>query len=339
MSNSLNAIKLKDKMSSIFPKHNFLDFIRKRSHIGLDIGTSSIKLVVLEEKAKQQKILKKFSYMDIAVGSNLALTVDSFIKKEGLTGSLVNVSVSGPSVIMRYLIMPKMDMAELKKAIKFEIKEHIPFPIDEIVADCAILKEGIENNKMLVVLAAVRKVMIQERLSLLEKAGVIPQAVDIDCFCLANVFNNSYRQFNKKEETASANNDVSQTQAAKPEVVGLLNIGSRFTNMAIVENGILNFSRDIGFGGEELTLNNLVNEISSSIDYYENQSGLPIEKIYLSGGASCLSAALNFIKEQLDVSILNLDISSGIAFDEQLNKEEFKPKESLYAIALGLALR
>lgn len=330
--------KIAEKLKFVFPKHNFLTSFKKHSHIGLDIGTSSIKLVVLEEKAKQQKILKKFSYMAITAGNDLAGIVDSFIKKEGIAGALVNVSVSGPSVIMRYLIMPKMDMTELKKAIKFEIKEHIPFSLDEIVVDCAILKERIENNKMLVGLAAVKKVMLQERLSLLEKVGVIPQVVDIDCFCLANVFNNS-RQFNTKDQTKENKNDVSETQTAKPEVAGLLNIGSRFTNMAIVENGILNFSRDIGFGGGELTLNNLVNEISSSIDYYENQSGLPIEKIYLSGGAGQFPNVANFIKEQLDVSILNLEISSGILFDEQVNKEEFRAKENLFAIALGLALR
>lgn len=332
-------IKLIEKLTSFVPRLKFSDFLKKHSHIGLDIGTSSIKLVVFEEKLRQQKILKKFSSMLITPGLNLAQSVDSFIKKEAITGASVNISVSGPSVIMRYLIMPKMNMQELKNAIKFEIKEHIPFSLDEIVVDCGILKENLENNKMLVVLAAVKKVMLQERLSLLEKVGIVPQIVDIDCFCLVNVFNHNYAGFNKKEEPKDNNKGVSEIQTAKTEAIGLLNIGGRFTNMAIVEDGVVRFSRDIGFGGQELTLNNLVNEVSSSIDYYENQSGLPIEKIYLSGGAIQSSGVLNFLKEQLDVPILNLDISSGITFDKDVNKEEFKSKENLFAIALGLALR
>lgn len=299
---------------------------RQQSSIGLDIGSSSIKLLELEVKAKERQI-KCFAIAELTPGADIVGVLKTLIDAEKISGRQVNTSLSGQSVIMRYITLPRMAPNELKSTMQFEAGQYIPFPMDEVVLDCTIVKEKIENNKMLVVLAAVKKPIIQERISLLEKAGLTVRVIDIDCFCLSNAFNYSYQR------------GPEQAGSARIEVIGLLNIGANFTNMVIVDSGTLRFSRDIAFGGSEATLSNLSQEISSSIDYYENQSGKHIEKVYLSGRAVDSSAIVNFLNHQLGTAVTAYDFFTGLSLGPGINTESLKTKGNYFAIALGLALR
>lgn len=297
-------------------------FLTPGVSIGLDIGSSHIKLVALEKKGKE-KILKKVAAIPLTPGSDSAITIKNFMSSHGFSAGQVNISVSGPSVIMRYISFPQMNLSELKSTMQFEAKQYIPFALDEMFLDCAIVKEKVENNKMLVVLAAIKKLIAQERIALIERAGYSVKALDVDCFCLANTFMMSNQAL----------------QDTLPQSIGLLNIGSRTTNMAIIESGSLRFSRDIAFGEQETSLHNLAQEINSSIDYYENQSGKPVDKIFTSGGAMVNEAALNFLTHQLTIPLELLNVFSRVQIDASLLPDELKAKASLYAIALGLALR
>ena len=300
------------------------DFLLKQEpSIGLDIGSSSLKLIELEKKGKE-KILKRFSYVELTPGADLGSSLSDFLKSQKLAGRQVNISVSGQSVVTRYLSWPRMTLNELKNAMQFEAKEYIPWPLEEVVLDCAIIKDNFENSKMLIVLAAIKKVILQERLGLLEKAGFVPKIIDVDCFCLANIFDKSYR--------------VSDA-SVKEKTIALLNIGAQTTNMAIIDSGALRFSRDISFGVKGLVLAGLSSEITTSIDYYENQNGRPVEKLLVSGGGSYSQDTLNFLSHQLNLPVDNFDILSGVAVDQNLNLEEFKSKKNIFTVALGLALR
>lgn len=312
------AALLLDKLKDRFTKEDY--------SVGLDIGSACIKLVVFERKEKV-KILKKFSCAALPPGEDIAQSVDTFVKSEGISGRPVNISLSGQPVVMRYLSLPQMNKEELKGAMQFEAKELIPFPLEEMILDCAVTQEKIKDNKMQVVVAAVRKSAVQERMQLLEKVGLVPKIIDIDCFCLTNAFTYSY---------ALAGQETGQS---KGETVGLLNIGARLTNLIILENGALKFSRDIAYGAGESTLSNLSSEISSSIDYYENQIGLPIEKIYLSGGGSLLPNITDFISHHVGAPLVNFDVFTGITIDPALPTEELKARQPLFVVALGLALR
>ncbi|MEK6568110.1 MAG: pilus assembly protein PilM, partial [Candidatus Omnitrophota bacterium] len=102
-------------------------------------GSSSLKLIELEKKGKE-KILKSFFYSELTPGLPLGSSLRDFLKSQKLEGRQVNISVSGQSVVTRYLSWPRMTMAELKNAMQFEAKEYIPFPLEEVVLDCAIIK-------------------------------------------------------------------------------------------------------------------------------------------------------------------------------------------------------
>lgn len=334
---------------------------KQQINIGVDIGNFSIKLVAVETKGKE-KILRRISLSPVGSQIDLARTLSSFVKSQAMPGHNVNVSLSGPAVIMRYITFPIMDVNELRSTMQYEAKEYMPFPLEDVILDCAVLKEKTPDNKMLVLLAAVKKTAVFERINLLEKAGLTPSIIDIDCLCLVNAFNNAYSLVL-----------ADQKKTGKSETIGLLNIGNKFTNMAIIEDGILRFSRDIAFGGNDITkkiadieqvdyvqaeaiktdfqktqellpkiesvINNLSSEIRLSIDYYENQSGHAIDKIFLSGGSSYLLSIADFFNHLFGMPVLHLDVFNMLGFDALLNQDELKPKSNCFAIALGLALR
>jgi len=355
----LENIKL-DKYLSILKSIPFQKpFFKQKISIGLDIGSSNIKLIVLEKK-QNEMILKKFCHAAIPQGADAATLLDSFVKSEGLAGSCVNVSLAGPAVVMRYISFPPMTLQQLKSTMQFEAKEYIPFPLEEVILDCSILKEKMQDGKMLVLLVAVKKSVIQERLGLLEKAGLTPRIIDVDCLCLVNAFNYSYRPSAKQPQE-------------KGEIISLLNIGAQFTNMVIIQDGILEFSRDIAVGGSDITkkisetkgvdynqaeliqadpqkseevisiiepiINNLSYEIRLSIDYYENQNGLTMDRIFISGGLSNSARISKILSDSLGIAVSSFDFISAIKADAFLNPEELKKKQNSFAIALGLALR
>lgn len=314
------------KYQDIFSRFKAPSFSLKSSmSIGIDIGSAYVKLIAIEKKAKIAT-LKKFATSALTFGAGTLNTLKEFVESQGISGHAVNTSLSGQSVVMRTIALPRMNKDELKGALQFQAKEIIPFPLEEMILDCAITQEKIKDNKMQVVVVAVKKSAVEARVELLGKLGLTPNIIDIDCFCLANAFTHRY----DLAQPASAN---------KTETIGLLNVGFSVTNLVILENGAVKFSRDIAFGGQEQSLNSLVSEINSSVDYYENQIGLQIEKVCLSGGSGAIPAIHDFISSHLSLPLVNFDVLTGISVDPALNKDALTRAQGLFAVALGLALR
>lgn len=301
-------------------------FFKPPLSIGLDIGSTYIKVIAIEKKGKVVT-LRKFAAKAINPGNDTFKEVEEFAKSQGISGLSVNTSLSGPSLVMRYISLPRMNKDELKGALQFQAREIIPFPLEEMILDCAITQEETQDSKMQVAVAAVKKSAVEARVELLNKAGLAPNIIDIDCFCLANAFTFGRDPVNREQ---SAN---------KPVTVGLLNIGYSVTNLVILENEALKFSRDIAFGSREHNLSNLIAEISSSVDYYENQIGSQIEKIYLSGGSCVIPGTFDFISRHLNIPLVNSDVFSGINIDPALDKDALTQKQGIFAVAMGLALR
>ena len=209
-----------------------MKFKKQYVSIGLDIGTSAIKCIKL--KCTKDKVEMQDFALE-PVQSNLAEVLKNIRETKGLQG--VNIGVSGPSTVIRYISFPKMSEVELKRALKFEAQKHLPFAVEEINLDGYILQEGLPDNKMLVLVAAVKKDLIAQRLKLIEEAGLKANIIDIDSLALVNAFS-----FNYPED-----------QAFKNKVVALLNIGSGMTNLCILENAIPRLSRDIHIAGNNFT--------------------------------------------------------------------------------------
>jgi type IV pilus assembly protein PilM len=331
-------------------------FTKEKISVGLDIGTAAIKLVKLTfTNGIPQLCAFNIEPTPVDVTTLLEKYAGSHLQDV----KRINISVSGPASIIRYVPFPKMKKEELKAALKFEAEKHIPFAIAEVYLDGCILKEDLPDNKMLVLLAAVKKEALSQRLKCINEAGLRVAVVDNDSLALINAFNFNY----------------SGDQNIKNKTVALLNIGSSFSNLNILETGVPRFTRDFQFGSHnftqkiaellsidpkgaesfkcnpdqvrmekikpaiEMMLSNLANEVRLSFDFYESQSTAAVTKLFLSGAGSLFAGLKDMLTSLLGSEIEYWDPLKNISLSPALDPEKLKAVSPQLAVAVGLALR
>ncbi len=215
-------------------------------HIGLDIGSYSVKACQMKEKGGKYTLVnfgvadiseELIEGMDPAQKDVLVFdAVKRVLSDNNIKGTSLSLSVSGDQVIVRYIKLPFMTREELKSTIRIDGEQYIPFNINECVLDFSMLGEIVEEGqkKIEVLLVAVKEEVVNQYISLVKSLGFDITVIDVDCFALQNAYEAVY--------------------GVKPEeVVALLNIGAKYSNINIIEGGVTMYSRDIPFGGALLT--------------------------------------------------------------------------------------
>lgn len=342
------------------PLENIVQFLKSQKSqttVGLDIGSYSIKcLEITDEDGRLQ--LRSAQVVKIPPGSadNLKSALRTVCQSLRSEPKHVRISVSGPSILIRNVSLPRMTMQELKSAIRFEAERHIPFHIDDCILDFKILEQAAGKPTMKVLLVAAKKDFIQQQVKNLADAGIEPEIIDADIFCFANSF-----------ERLSAANGVKS--------YGLLNIGHHLSSFAIVRGGQLFFAREVLCGalgvtrtlaemkglseedadelkskrdpssaGDLVTATQkgfepLASELKRSIIYFENETGEELGVIYIAGGGAKSQGAVEALSEELGrkVALWNAARQVGAASDID---SQFMEKNFLeFNVAYGLALR
>ncbi|HXN06472.1 MAG TPA: type IV pilus assembly protein PilM [Nitrospiria bacterium] len=339
--------------------------------VGLDIGSSSIKLLQLKQGRKGYSLEK----LGIApIDSDLIVDgtvmdsgrvveiIKGLVDEQKLKTRAVAFSVSGHSVIVKKIILPAMTEDELEESIKFEAEQYIPFDINDVNIDFHVLGpaepvDGKEQQEVLLV--AVKKDKLTEYKTIVEEAGLVPMVVDVDAFTVENMFEFNY----------GLNNGV----------VALVNIGSGIMNINIMKNGVFSFTRDISIGGNKYTetiqkdlnlsfeeaeklkkgeeveganpeavaasIENMNSEIAAEIqrtfDYFKNTANQEqIDRIYLSGGGGKLRNLPQVLTEKLSLPVEMINPFKNISFDPKVFSPDYIQEVGpMAAVVLGLALR
>ncbi len=161
-----------------------------------------------------------------------ARTIMDILGPRGMDKRPVAVSVSGNSVIVRYVKLNRYTKQELEPIIASEAEPYIPFDIREVNLAFHILREIEEEGKkkMEVALVAAKKQLLDEHLAIVNSANLLPLVVDVDAFALECL------------------NERLGNVAEGPAIM-LLNIGHKVTNISILEKGLTRVSRDIFVAG------------------------------------------------------------------------------------------
>lgn len=217
---------------------------RKRELVGLDIGTSSIKAVHLQQSRGSYHVaelgmvrIPSDAIVDgvIVDAGAVSTAVRQLFDKHAITLSDVACSVSGNSVIIKKIKVPAMPAAELREGIAWEAGQHIPYAIDDVNLDFQILRRaGTGEQEMEVLLVAVKKDILNDYLTAISAAGLNVVVVDVDVFAIENAF-------------------TILNKIQPGEVVALVNVGAAVTNINILAGGISDFTRDSPLGGNRHT--------------------------------------------------------------------------------------
>ena len=321
--------------------------------VGLDIGTHSVKCVQIAQTKDGVELLRA----TILPAGNPP-RIPEILSIMGIASEKhIRISVSGSSVLIRRVKLPSMTPVELKGAIRFEAEGHIPFAIDDCVLDFHILDRP-DKVSMNVLLVVAKKDFIHGRLKMLEEQKIYPEIIDVDIFCLLNVFE-------------TLNDGIAEPHKS----YGLLNIGHQVSSFAIVQDKLPYFVREIPYAGrhvtqalmelkklpesesEELKLSRvpehladlkaatekgyelLVDELKHSIDYFENESGEDLKAVWISGGGALSVGAAEILSTELGRQVAFWDNTKKMHTLGRLDEKYLADHSTELNVALGMALR
>ena len=213
-------------------------FGRKKTTVGLDIGSGLIKLVVVSH-GTGEPVLTKVAYtsvVDDAIVEGeimdpglVADAVKGLLASAGVKAKDVVIAVGGRDVIIKKIQMDRMKEADARSMIRWEAEQHVPFDMENVELDFQILDPQGEGLQMTVLLVAAKRELIEHKLALLGEVGLQPSIIEVDAFALHNAF------------------EVNHPDAMRG-VVGLVNIGHEMTQVNILDDGIPVLNRDIPLG-------------------------------------------------------------------------------------------
>ncbi|WP_027714722.1 type IV pilus biogenesis protein PilM [Desulfuromonas sp. TF] len=345
-------------------------FKTKKDIIGIDIGSSSAKLVQLREAKGVYHLvnlglapLPPEAIVDNAImdSSSVVEVVIGLVKSLKVKTQNVATSISGHSVIIRKILLPIMTEEEMEASIQWEAEQYIPFEISEVNLDFQILGPDVNDpSQMNVILVAAKKDFVNDYVAVFKESGLNPQVMDVDCFALENAFEINYG-FETEENVA------------------LINMGASAMNINILKGGESVFTRDIQVGGnmfnEEIqkrlglgsedaeavklgleiedvdhasvtevitdAAETLAQEVQRSLDFFSATSAdEKVQKLYLAGGVSKTPQVQAALERRLGMSVEVLDPFRQVVVNEkEFDPEYIRSVGPLFPVAVGLAMR
>jgi len=349
-----------------------------KSKLGIDIGTSSIKLVELSNSGGRYR-LENYGLFELKgqSGANDAQSIlklpdeeivwgiKEVIKKSNFKTRDVVAAIPSFSTFTTVIQMPYLSEEDLAKALPFEARKYVPIPLDEVVLDWSIVgildqsaatpvpSAGTAKTIVEVFLAAVPKDETARYQRIMQAAGLNLVALELENAGLIR---------------ALLGNDLSST--------AIVNIGGRSTSMVVVSKGYERLSHNYEIGGFEITksiarsLNislekaedlkhrlgltdsneNIIKEAMTSlvdmmifetkktISTFEETKNQKVTRVVLVGGIVNMPNFVNYFKERLGRDVYIGNVFSRIAHPQELTPV-VQELSNNFSIAAGLAMR
>jgi type IV pilus assembly protein PilM len=218
--------------------------------IGLDISSSSAKLVELGQAANGEYVLERFASEPFQKGwitdgqiekfDEVAEAVRKLVQKSGTRTKHVAMAMPQSAVITKKIMLPAgLREEELEIQVETEANQYIPFSLDEVSLDfCVIGPSPTSGGDVEVLIAASRKDRVQDRQGLAEAAGLKPLVLDIE--------SHASRLAMTRIVSALPNE-------GKDALVALFEIGADTTSLKVLRDEEMLYDRDQAFGGSQLT--------------------------------------------------------------------------------------
>ncbi len=338
-----------------------LEFKKSKELIGVDIGTTSIKICVLKNSKDGFTIecIDKKSYDEsllsdgyIIDSSFVANQLKEMIDKNNIKTKEAACALSSYSVISKKVAMPFLKEQELENSISVEVESVIPFPLKDIYYSYFVIGVAEEKQDMMdVQVVAAKKEIVDTYIKTFSEADLNLNLVDVDIFCLTNL--------------------VEMIYAPKDIAIVVADIGASVTNIAIIKGDRIEFTREILVGGQYLTnqiekstkltyreaedkklsgdgeishlyedfIYNISSEIAKTINFYTStKTRERIDRIYLTGGTSTLKGLKETIQENAQIEVEFIDPFLFVK-DDADKIENYKDIKESIAVALYLSSR
>jgi type IV pilus assembly protein PilM len=338
-------------------------FRKKKNCLGFDLSKKSVKVVELTQ-GEDKPTLVTYGGLELpsySLESNnqktkdvVVKTIQEVLKRAHTSTKNIIASLPPQRVFNSVLSVPKVSDNELPEAIKWEAKQYIPAPLEDVIIDWQKIGEDEKSKKSEIYIVAAPKNLVQKYIELYQSCGLNPIALEIDPLAL-----------------------VRSLVGTDQQALILIDIGAYETSISVVEQGVLRFCRSITSGGETITkaiasnlnvdearaeqfkkdfgintaklegqvlksiqpiINNLLTEIKRSIEFYKTEGKGEIKKIILSGGGAKLPELTTYLTKNLDIEARIGNPWDNINYSKELTNH-LNEIGSAFAVAIGLAMR
>ena len=351
-----------------------LDFFKTKSPslIGVDIASTSLKLVELTETGKGTYRLERYAIEPLPRETvtdgnitNLDQVSDALKrawKRLGSRNRLIAMALPAAMVITKKIIVPAgQSEEELELAVEVEANEYIPFALDEVNLDFQVIGPAPNNtDEVEILIAASRKEKVEDRVAIAETAGLKPAVMDVELYA-------TQEAFRLIAPSLPAN--------GRDQNIALVDIGAHVTHFYVLRNNQFLFSRDQVFGGDQLTqdiqrafnlsaeeaesakrnqglpenydndvlqpfMETLALEITRALQFFfTSTSHSQVDQIVLSGGCAVLPGLDDLVAKRAGVATILANPFANMEASDRIRPRQLAQDAPMLLIATGLALR
>lgn len=345
---------------------------RQSALLGLDISSSSVKLVELSRNSAGNLVLDRCAIEPLERGwitdgnvekfDEVADAVRRLVKKSGTRTKNVAMALPASAVITKKIILPGgLTDAELEVQVESEANQYIPFSLDEVSLDfCVIGPSATSSGDVEVLIAASRKEKVQDRQGLAEAAGLKPVVIDVESYA---------------SRLATARLIEKLPEKGRDTMVALFEVGAMTTTMQVIKNDEVLYERDQAFGGAQLTqlivrqygfspeeaetkkrssdlpedyelgvlkpfVDTMAQEIGRALQFFFTSTPHNrVDYVLLAGGSSSLPGLVDAVSQQTSFACLLANPFEGMELGSNIREKKMRREASSYLTSCGLALR
>jgi type IV pilus assembly protein PilM len=355
---------------------------------GLDMGQCALKALKLElvdgkptatafDYIEHPKIM---SQPDADPEALAREALEKFLTRNPIGNDIVAIGVAGQSGgLARFVKLPPVEESKIPDIVKFEAKQQIPFPLDEVVWDYQKIAGGeVVNNFAMeteIGLFAMKREMISRHLSQYGNAGIECNIVQMAPLALTNYA--TYELLKKGGPDAEMPQENEDTPRGKKRCIVVLDVGTDNSNLIITDAGKIIWQRPLSLGGNHFTralskemkltfakaehlkrnaakspdlaqilkslrpvLTDFVGEVQRSLGYFTNtHRDAHIASMYGLGSAFKLPGLQKYMAEKLSLAVNRPSKIARLSGDQVLNDPVFSENLLTFPIAYGLALQ
>ena len=345
---------------------------KARSLIGLDISSSAVKMVELASDGKGGYRVERYTIevlpRDAVADGNIvnleaaAESVRRAWKKLATSTRQVAIALPAAHVITKKIIVPAGQREEeLELQVESEANQYIPFALDEVNLDFQVVGPAASSpDEIEVLIAASRKEKVEDRVAVVESAGLKPVVMDIESYAVLAAFELIEKQL---------------PDGGKGQIVALVDVGANVMNLTVLRNGQQLYVREQAFGGNQLTQdiarlfgmnfeeaeaekrrNNLPDnyeaellrpfvesmalEVSRALQFFFTSTQFTqVNHIVLAGGCAVLSGADEVVASRTQINTIIANPFAEMVLSDRVRAKSLLADASSLMAACGLALR
>lgn len=339
------------------------------SLVGVDIGSSSVKLVALSKNGKGYSLdayaVVSFSPSAVIDGNiqdvaEVGAAIEKAVKVAGGKMSSAVTAVPASAVITKQIEMNNIFTEfELEDQIKVEADQFIPYPLDEVALDFEVVGP-VPNNPNLnqVLLVACRKTDVEQREDSVSAGGLESEIVDVDTYAV--------------ERSLPT---IMSEPSTEEKLVGVVDIGAATLTLHVFKGPDIIYTREQAFGGNDLTnlihqqygmkveeveqslrlgdlsteiqemavlpfRNTVAQQVSRSLQFfYSSGAHGELDGLFLAGGTSSIDGLAEQLEEELGITIQVANPFNHMIVNSRVNRARLDRDAPSLVKATGLAIR